>query len=247
MFFRFSTDEKLDIDYIIDKISVSSVYGKSRKVNIKPYFDKSNLESEFDLMEMLIENLKRHKLIFTKVRNALKDLKEIRGTINRLDEGATLSEVEFFELKKFAFGVRLLNSLLNRMDMLPDILPRRLIEVEKILDPKDDRIPTFYIYDDYSLILKSTREKIEKLNKDIEGEKRALFSTLSKKYDLKIRPNGEIRISKSNVQYKNIIKDKNFSYLSESYGLVVFTISLNHGYSDWIEKLNDLKEIEQHE
>ncbi len=247
MFFRFSTDEKLDIDYILDKVNISSVYGKSRKVDIKPYFDKDALESEYDLMDLVIENLLKHKLTFTKVRNVLKDIKEIRGTINRLEDGVVLSEVEFFELKKFAFGVRLLNNLLLPLKNLLDILPKRLLDVEKILDPKDDKIPTFYIYDNYSLVLKETREEIEKLNKDIENEKAVLFSALSKKYDLKIRPNGEIRISKSNSHYEEIVQDDNFAYLSENYGLVVFTINLNHGYSEWMKKLNKLKEIEQSE
>ncbi|MEA3422218.1 MAG: hypothetical protein U9Q80_00155 [Bacillota bacterium] len=247
MFFKFSADEKLDIDYILEKINVSSVYGKSRKVNIKPYFDKDTLESEYDLMDRVIEDLLKHKLTFTKVRNVLKDIKEIRGTIARLEEEIVLSEVEFFELKKFAFGVRLLNNLMLPLKNLPEILAKRLVDVEKILDPKEDKIPTFYIYDDYSIVLKKTREEIDKLNKDIEVEKKILFGELSKKYDLKIRPNGEIRISKSNPRYEDIINDDNFVYLSENYGLVVFIINLNHGYSELMKKLNELKEIEQSE
>ncbi|MBN2259673.1 MAG: hypothetical protein JW702_03975 [Clostridiales bacterium] len=248
MFFKFSAYEKLDMDYIVDKINVSSIYGKDKKNNINLFFDKASLETEYDLMTFVLQNLKENKLVITKIRNTLKEFKEIRGTINRLEKNEILSEVEFFEVKKFSFQIRSLCALLGKLKNLPDsLIPKRMIAVETLLDPKGDKIPTFFIYDEYSLRLKEIRDEITALNNKIEVEKKSLYHMLEKKYEMKIRANGEIRIAKSNLFYQSISQDPHFSYQSESYGLTVFSVDLNHAYNDLVKRMDELKVEEYNE
>lgn len=78
-----------------------------------------------------------------------------------------MTEVELFEIKSFLFLIRELESLLKKyeIDTWKDIDIKSIPKLEKLLDPEDTGIATFYIYDSYSENLKSIREKKKKIEK----------------------------------------------------------------------------------
>lgn len=248
MYFYHFSDEKLDIDSIVEKIVVSSIYGKDAKVNMKPFFSQEALEKELDLIEIVAGNFRHKKLIYTKIRNVLKGMKEIRGTLKRLAEGSILSEIELFELKKFVLNIRLLCQITDTIKTLPDeLLPERLTSVECLLDPKDDCIPTYHIYNEYSQDLKALREKIEKIENELIQDKKIQINELAIEYGLKIRPNGEFRISKSSGAIERVRRENHFKYVSEEYGLYIYQVDFDHSHQSELKLLSEYHLLEQQE
>lgn len=249
MFFYGNTYENLDLDYIVNKVKTSSIYGRDLKINTNPYFDKKELNNEFDYLTDVLNSLLKNKYKFTKVRNILKQMKEIRGTLKRLDDKQILSEVELFELKNFSLEVKKINSVITTSLELPEvIIPQQMTEVEKLLDPRMEGLPTYYIYDEYSSDLKSIRKRINDIEKVLLNEKKDLYTNLSDKYDIKIRPNGQVKISKESDSYKMIKESNDFVYVSEEFGMEQYKVDDSKFFKELTESINidkNLQEIEE--
>lgn len=249
MFFYGNTYENLDLDYIVNKVNTSSIYGRDLKVNSKPYFDKKELNNELDYLTDVLDSLTKSKHKFTKIRNVLKQMKEIRGTLKRLEDEQILSEVELFELKNFSLEVKKINSIIDKSLKLPKvIIPKQMAEVEKLLDPRMEGLPTYYIYDEYSSDLQSIRKRINDIEKVLVNEKKDLYKNLSDKYDIKIRPNGEVKISKESDSCKKIKESDDFVYVSEEFGMDQYKVNGSKFFKELTESINidkNLQDIEE--
>ncbi len=87
----------------------------------------------------------------------LQGLKDIRTTIKNLKHGATLDDIELFEVKHLAILAADVSKLLAQHDMSGVVEIPPVDEVIDILDPDGMRIATFYIYDSYCAQLKDLR------------------------------------------------------------------------------------------
>jgi DNA mismatch repair ATPase MutS len=246
MFFNHCTDEKLDLDLILNKINVSCIYGRDRKNQLKPFFDRKQVEIELDHLQAIVEAMQMRKPVFTKIRQVIGGMKEIRGTLKRLEDNQTLTEIEFFELKKFALNIKYLCARLEELKGIPTlVIPQRMTVIETRLDPRSDGVPTFHLYDEYSAMLKTLRKSIVSIDQKLTRAKKQLIEECAKDYGLKIRPNGMFRISKSSEQIEAVRRDERFEYVSEEFGLCQYQVHLNHTHKLQLEKLNELKRREQ--
>lgn len=59
-----------------------------------------------------------------------------------------------------------LNSCLKNKEVFSNFILKDLDELFKILDPNNEKIATFYIYESYSMILKEIRRQKKKLKID---------------------------------------------------------------------------------
>lgn len=93
------------------------------------------------------------------LRSRLGDLKDIGGSIVSLEDGSVLNDIELFEIKSLAMLAHDVDSMLRNAGITDPALPDLEAVVEE-LDPDNQRIPTFYIYDSYSLELAAIRRSI---------------------------------------------------------------------------------------
>ncbi len=70
-------------------------------------------------------------------------------------------------------------------------------ELEKLLDPENTGIATFYIYDSYSKELNKIRQDKREIEKQIKIEKKHLKEKLESELNIKLRPDNTIIISKT--------------------------------------------------
>ncbi|OPL08347.1 MAG: hypothetical protein AVO33_11480 [delta proteobacterium ML8_F1] len=237
--------KKLELPLILEKIKVSSLYGREAKAQLGFFAVPEELEKEYDRIDAVVHRLEYNKITLSRLRNLLAGFKEIRTTLNRLEEGTVLAEVELYELKLFALGIRQILELLETFEGFPpDLVPPGLSGVETLLDPEGEGIPTFMIYDSYSWELKVQRRAIEEKTRELELGKRALMEELVKTYKVPIKGWGEMRIARSHEAFEKIKADPRLSYNSEGYGLVNFQVDLSYSFSGLLEEIASLKERE---
>ena len=223
-----STKESLDFQYILNNINPITPYGKMYKGRLKPFKigEEEELKEELGKIESLLpymENKERRRGF----NNIFAHMKDLRTSIRRTMEGFILTEVELFEIKIFLFLIRDLNKFIidNNIPVFENTKIQRMDYLERLLDPEDTKISTFYIYDAYSFELKELRKKRNEVDKKIKLEKNNLKEKIKKELDINLRPDNSITISKDNKDLLKTLEDYPYlSYKSETYMNIVFSI-----------------------
>lgn len=164
--------QQIGYDFVMDKIEVLTPFGTDIKKNLKPF--KKN-EKELLLIELrninkIVQNFSDYKHTYRGIERLLLKVKDIRNSIKRCDNLTTLDDVELFEIKNFSMIIEELYEIYyqaNESLNIECIDFFSLKGVIKILDPEENNIPTFYIYDSYSEKLKNIREQKRKLEDKI--------------------------------------------------------------------------------
>ena len=175
MFLRSAIEEINGFRFMIDKLEIQSGLAK-RILNTLPYLRTPEaIAQELDKTEVMRNILQTSELTdtITKIKVKLMQVKDVRGTANRVTESQILDDIELFELKAFSLLVVEMRELLLSANItvvsLPDLEP-----VVNILDPEKMRIPHFYVYDAYSPELAALRAKMKTLKMDEKTEERVL-------------------------------------------------------------------------
>lgn len=223
-----STKESLDFQYILNNINPITPYGKMYKGRMKAFEigEEEKLKEELNKIETYLPYIE-NKEIRRGFNNIFAHMKDLRTSIRRTMEGFILTEVELFEIKILLFLIRDLNKFMvdNDIPFFQNTEIKRMESLERLLDPEDTRISSFYIYDAYSLELKELREKRSKIEKTIKMEKNEIKEKLKKELDINLRPDNSITISKDKKDLLKTLEDHSYlSYKSETYMNVIFCI-----------------------
>lgn len=194
--------EKLNFDYILENLDISSKLGKKRVKEIQFSNDSLFLEKEFYNLEVVIKLLEKNPKIYSVIKRKLSNLKDISNIVERLINGYILDDVELFEIKIFSMISQEIYELLK--ENYKDLVSQNLEKVIDILDPDKIRIASFHIYSSYSIELREVREKIRETKDE-------------KLYDKEIELEDDVRkvISKKLLNYNQVLKSsiKRLGYL----------------------------------
>lgn len=123
-----------------------------------------------------------------RLRDALAPLKDISGTIARLSGGATLDDVALFEVKELCLLASAVAEALAEAGVGKVEVPD-LSEALSLLDPEGLRVPSFFVYDNYSPLLKELRAKLRR-----RGEDHTITShILAEEEEVRGRLSGELK------------------------------------------------------
>ncbi|MDR2652677.1 MAG: DNA mismatch repair protein MutS [Prevotellaceae bacterium] len=157
---RKSTNDNFGFFYLINKLDLKSSLSKRYLYSQKFITDKNEIESELNKIEETISLLDKpqNNKIFSDVENKLSQALDICGTLQNLANSIILSDIELFEIKKFAIIADDVKQLLHELNLidLPD-----LSDAINILDPEKMRIATFYVCDAYSEELAALRKSFK--------------------------------------------------------------------------------------
>lgn len=208
------------MDYIFNKIKVQTPYGLKLKQNLKVFKadESSALNTYFDKLESLKHCIEKFPVTFKKVREILTHFKSIDLTLERINGLEALSITELFEIKHFVLMIKQLSQQIKTNERCFEHTKlTSLSDVESLLDPEKIGINSFYIYDVYSDKLKSTRKRIRQLESQIQKHKLDKRKRLSELFNLKIRPNDQVSISKLEVSLiKSLDHHDDFVYVSDT-------------------------------
>ncbi len=96
-----------------------------------------------------------------KVELLLHSIRDIRGSIESLRIGATLNDIELFEVKSLLLTSQLIREELEQSPISSLIELCDLSEPLSLLDPEGSRVSSFYIYDIYSDELPKLRREFQ--------------------------------------------------------------------------------------
>lgn len=158
-------DSQSGFRYIIERLSLSSSY--SRQVLMDTPFTstvkdiKAEYENLITFYRQFVEKGKFHFTILG-IKDKLSLVRDIRGSVLRLERGVTLDDVELFELKSLALISEDINHIFKETGLNVEYLNLcDLSSVLKILDPEGHRISSFYVYESYSVELSQIRKEIK--------------------------------------------------------------------------------------
>ncbi|MBB6062436.1 dsDNA-specific endonuclease/ATPase MutS2 [Thermosipho japonicus] len=163
-------------DYIRKQLDFSSPLGKKAFENIKIMNNKEEIEKSLQAIEVF-NNIEEKNI--EKIKQILSHIQDIEETIKKLNFEYTLDEIELFQIKVFSIFSQDLFKLLNILEIYNIFNLENIEEVIKILDPRGERLPTFYIYEEYDKNLKEIR-KI----KESENDESKLLEILSKEKEI---------------------------------------------------------------
>ena len=154
--------------HLVETMQLQSSLGKRYLLDMPMMYKANEINQELDLVNCIysIREGKKAGLI-SKIQIKLMQVRDIRGSIKNIQSNSILDDIELFEIKSFALVsneiLKLQNEFETTLIQIPD-----LNQVISILDPEDNRVPSFYIYDAYSKELATIRKEIKELKATIK-------------------------------------------------------------------------------
>ncbi|MGO1712429.1 MAG: MutS-related protein [Senegalia sp. (in: firmicutes)] len=245
-----STKEIIGFDYVLNNIEILTPYGREKKSEMKPFFNKENLELELSKIDTIKNSIKNNGNLFEQLKSLFSHIKDIRNSIYRTKNNGILSVVELYEIKTFVSLLEDIEAVMHKLpfEMFDDILVESSETLRLLFDPEDKGLQTFYIYEEYSDQLRKIRASKRDIGKVIKKEKNKKRKELKDKLNIRIDPKGEVVVSKENIELINSLnKNDEFEYLSESYMAMRYIIRDSREISDAMIKLENLKMKEEEE
>ena len=156
MKFREIVESPCGIRYLFDDLSLQSGFARKVLLDREMMTDAGVIDAAYDRLRGFYDLVLTDRRRVEDMRFRLQGLRDISGTLASLAEGATLDEIEFFEIKHLAM-------LAESLSMGQD-----LDRVIAILDPDGLKIGTFYLYDSYSVELRRLRSAVEADQDDVQ-------------------------------------------------------------------------------
>ena len=170
----FDDQGKIGLQYVLESLHPCSPFGAERVRKLRFYApdERDALETELSNTERAFHASDALGPLYEKIMLVLCQLKDVRGSIGRLTEGAVLDHVELFELKGFLLRIADLLPLFEtmqeaaRIDGIAFSDPSAALSV---LDPEGTRSRGFYIPDGASEKLRSIRTEKRRLDQKLYG------------------------------------------------------------------------------
>ncbi|ALF23564.1 methionine ABC transporter substrate-binding protein [Fusobacterium nucleatum subsp. nucleatum] len=164
---------RLNFKELLSRIDMYSGYGKNKLNNLSNFLvgEENKLEEEFERMEKIYNLISNDKREMLKLEMILYKFDNIRKTVENAINDIVLDTVDLFELKVQLMAMIELNLLLNEnRDVFSDFILEDMGELFGALDPNNEKIATFYIYESYSVILKEIRRQKKEVENKLFNE-----------------------------------------------------------------------------
>lgn len=160
--------DDLGLRKVLEACRCRSPQGNKLKKSLQFFIKDSrdSLQEELRAIDRLLPLVRANNPQITEAQTYLSRLRELRGTLTRLEKGSLLNETEFFELKSAL-------SIFDHLGKMKSLIDAAGVNFEDtqsaaaLLDPAGTRSPAFHIYSDYSLELSEIRARKNELEREI--------------------------------------------------------------------------------
>ncbi len=251
MFMDEATKSAIDFQYILNQIDVLTPYGSLLKTRMKPYVkgQEDLVKDHLNMIESYLPFIKNNN-IRREFNNILSHIKDLRQSTKRAMDGFILQDVELFEIKNFLSLLRSLKTQIEKekIPSFKDTKIELIPSLEKLLDPEDTKIATFYIYDAYSEDLREIRKRKKERDNFIRSQKRLIKEKVKEDLNLDLRPDNSVVVARENKDLLKTIKTyQHLTYVSETYLNIKFTIIPTNEISAAERELELLRDKEEKE
>ena len=167
MLFRECLDIPCGIRFMFDDLQLQSACGRSRLLHSPMMQTKAEVEKAYATLEgcygILYKNPSpQTSSTLAALKHRLMCLRDISGTLDRLQRDVVLDDVDLFEIKYVGLLSGHVKEGVEALGLEGVIIPD-MEKVVSILDPEGMKIESFYVYDIYSKELGRIRVDIKKL------------------------------------------------------------------------------------
>ena len=160
---RFEEREKIGLQYALESLHGCSPFGieKIRRLRFYSPEERDELETELYNVEQAAKAAEELKGVYDKMCMLFCQMKEIRGTLRRIQNGECPDHVELFELKNYLQRLETLIPLLQQVDEvahLKEVAFNDPTAALAVLDPERTRSRGFYIPDSATPRLREIRQ-----------------------------------------------------------------------------------------
>jgi DNA mismatch repair ATPase MutS len=249
MLMNSKTRQSLDFDRVLSDLLPSSPFGNKCKGDMKPYFSSDaeklalELDKVFEMKELLVNQLD----IIRGIKTNLKQIKDIRRSIERCIHGGTLNQVELFELKSLLFIMHSLNAYQSKLRWHIENKYKiyELPKVLELLDPQGSGIRAFYIYDDYSERLTNIRLAKAASEQRLEQLRKQAIEQIEKETGLKLKITGEYTANKNQHEVLSRLSScQSLLQSGETLVNVTYKVKSNNEMAECRKQIADLRGAE---
>lgn len=172
---------RLNFKDLLSRIRILSSYGKEKLNSISVYLpgEEEKLRLEFEQMENILDFINKDKKTSMSIEICIHRLKDIKNLMKNILNDIVLDTVDLFEIKAQALIFEEFNTILkSNKDIFSNFILEDLGELVALLDPNNEKVATFHIYESYSMVLKEVRRQKKDVEKRIFAEKD--YETISK-------------------------------------------------------------------
>ena len=243
MFIDKGSYKALNIQQIVEQVKPLSELGKRLKQNSKPFSKgrEAELRSEYKKVQDLTQGILSNRDFRANLTSALSKIDNIKATISHLSIVDELTIQEFFEIKQFLFYYEKIcrNLKITGLTNIVDLYP--LAELFELLDPEDQRSPSFHISNKYSERLARFRGDHFELTNRLKKIEQSNYERA--KSDLNLKFTGkQVTVSRQNrEQLAKLNQSKWFSVADENFANVTFLFRQTDDFISLAEELNRVK------
>jgi len=167
---RIAISQVKGLQHLVESMQLQSSLGKRYLLDMPMLYQADEINQELDLVTRIYSILGGTKAgLISKIQAKLMQVRDIKGSVKNIKSNLILDDIELFEIKSFAMVsfeiLKLQQEFETRLIEIPD-----LNTMISILDPENNRIPSFYIYDSYSEELAKVRREIKELKAAIKAD-----------------------------------------------------------------------------
>ena len=237
------TRSETGYDHVIRSLDIQTPFGQKQVKETKPFYpgQEKELRQEFDKIESMVGFIRGESKAVGVILEAFMVTKDITNTIRKSGSNV-LSEVEIYELKS-----ALLNTAAIRKAIMgagcgvpEEFVPLDTEGLLDVLDPRHDRMNTFYLYDDFSEQLAEYRREKKAADTETRRINKRRGEELKRKYGIVLTPKFDIVIGKSSDSLAKAMETDELEKVSEDYMSVTFALTANAEVYDLIRKSEEL-------
>ncbi len=241
------TRSETGLDHVMQSINVMTPFGKKQRKAIVPFLpgDEDRLNHEFRKLEELLALAEEKPQTVELLIETFMDMKDISFSIDRSKNNA-LSVVELFEIKSLLLKMKRIVELLAAAghQLSEEFILMDTMDLLDVLDPRKDRMNTFYIYDDFSETLGELRKRKREVEINIRKAQKLIKQQIETHYGITLTPRFDYVVSKSNKELVKIIKEiPELMTGDEDYLSVTFALKNTDEIDAFIREMDSLNEI----
>lgn len=240
------TRREVGLDYVMQNLDLNTPFGKKQLKEIKPFYpgDEEELKAQLDKIERMKDFVEGQGRLTEQIQELFMEVKDVSYSIERA-ENQTLSVVEIYEIKSLLLAMRRLLQLTLK-DTEP-LIPKEYIledttEVLDVLDPRKDRINTFYIYDEFSQEIHELRAKKREYEIAIRREQKSLKEEIKNKYGVLLTPKFDVTVSKTHADFQKLSALKELEMTDQDYMSATFQLKANETVYSYMREMDELNE-----
>ena len=234
------TRRETGFDYVMQNIDLNTPFGKKQLKDIRPFFpgEEDELRAELDKVENMVNFIKDNRKTVDQIQQVFMEVKEVSHSIERTKD-QVLAVVEVYEIKSILLSMRRLLSLTVKGNT--NLVPEEFIledttDLLDILDPRKDRINTFYVYDEFSEKLGNLRKHKRDLELKIRREKKAQKEAIKEKYGIVLTPKFDIVVSKNHEDIEKIKAIEELEMVDQDHMSMTFQIKDTDEIFDYVRE-----------